>query len=362
MRLSIEEIQKRSNNIHNNEYLFIGLYENYNTPILVRHLVCGYEWEVRIGNHFFGKKCPKCSGNARLTKDDIQKKSNEVHNNEFLIIGDYKSLDDKIEIQHLSCGRKFLLRGDLHIYGKVGCSDCNGGVKLTKDKAQSKLNSIYGDEFKIIKYNTGSKLSIVHHNACNENIEISYQYLASGRGCKCQLSITRWTKEIFIEESKKLHGDCYELISDFINLDTKVTLKHKDCGFIWKCSPKKHIYSLTGCPLCKSSKGEKIIKMYLDNSKIINICQKSFKDCIYIRPLPFDFYLPGYNICIEYDGEHHFKPIANWGGEESFKLQKIKDNIKTKYCEENNIKLYRISYFDDINECINSIINKINIH
>lgn len=32
------------------------------------------------------------------------------------------------------------------------------------------------------------------------------------------------------------------------------------------------------------------------------IIQHKFKNCRDIRPLPFDFYLPKLNTCIEYDG------------------------------------------------------------
>ena len=34
--------------------------------------------------------------------------------------------------------------------------------------------------------------------------------------------------------------------------------------------------------------------------------------------MPFDFYLPKHNICIEYDGKQHFEPIDIFGGEDEF--------------------------------------------
>lgn len=64
--------------------------------------------------------------------------------------------------------------------------------------------------------------------------------------------------------------------------------------------------------------------------------------------LPFDFYLPKYNILTEYDGIQHFKFIAHFGGKQRFKEQKFNDNLKNEYCIENNIKLYRISYLKNI--------------
>ena len=51
-------------------------------------------------------------------------------------------------------------------------------------------------------------------------------------------------------------------------------------------------------------------------------------------------------VCIEYDGIQHFEPIERFGGKEEFSRTKIRDNIKTQYCKDNNIKLIRIPYWD----------------
>ena len=74
--------------------------------------------------------------------------------------------------------------------------------------------------------------------------------------------------------------------------------------------------------------------------------QKTFYNCIYKQKLQFDFHLPDYGMCIESDGEQHFKPLTFFGGEAACKDLKIKDTIKTQYCKENEIKLIRISYWD----------------
>ena len=73
--------------------------------------------------------------------------------------------------------------------------------------------------------------------------------------------------------------------------------------------------------------------------------------------------MPEKNICIEYDGEQHFKPCTF--GDISLevaitKLQSCKerDAIKTQYCKDNNIRLLRIPYFkfNKIKEILSSIL------
>jgi hypothetical protein len=94
--------------------------------------------------------------------------------------------------------------------------------------------------------------------------------------------------------------------------------------------------------------GEKRIYNYLMKKNIEFECEKTFDGCKNIMPLRFDFYLPSYNLLIEFDGEQHFK-IGNFAdtleeNERKFKNCKKNDEIKTKYCQDNDITLLRLHY------------------
>ena len=79
----------------------------------------------------------------------------------------------------------------------------------------------------------------------------------------------------------------------------------------------------------------------------MKVCDKCKKE------LPFDFYLPDYNVCIEYDGIQHFEPV-DFGGKgqewacQQFESLKLRDDIKNAYCAANNIPLCRIKYTQNI--------------
>lgn len=92
------------------------------------------------------------------------------------------------------------------------------------------------------------------------------------------------------------------------------------------------------------SYGEFLIADFFDKNEIKYIYNKSLKDCISSSKLRFDFYLPDFNVCIEFDGMQHFMPVDMFGGEEEFKKLKVRDEIKNKWCELNNIKLVRFNY------------------
>ena len=123
--------------------------------------------------------------------------------------------------------------------------------------------------------------------------------------------------------------------------------------------PSDHIRG-NGCPVCRKSLGERKITHFLVSNEINYKPQYKFDNCKNIYPLPFDFYLPEYNTCIEFQGLQHYKPVKRFGGESGFKLLVERDKIKSSFCMENNIVLCIIKYTDNITEKLKSIVNEIN--
>ena len=107
------------------------------------------------------------------------------------------------------------------------------------------------------------------------------------------------------------------------------------------------------CTACTDVKykGPRAIKEYLDAHGVKYKMEYRFDDCAHRSALPFDFavfYPTGELKClIEFDGEQHYKFIKLWhGDEEGFKLQQVRDKIKTDYCKSKGIKLIRIPYWN----------------
>lgn len=72
-----------------------------------------------------------------------------------------------------------------------------------------------------------------------------------------------------------------------------------------------------GCPKCNQSKGEKLISKILNERQINYISQYvvNSRDCKVRSFVKIDFYLPDYNIFIEFNGEQHYVPKEYFGGE-----------------------------------------------
>lgn len=132
------------------------------------------------------------------------------------------------------------------------------------------------------------------------------------------------------------------------------------CGNIFITSFNNYKKSTNTCRKCslKESRGEAIIRHVLEYGKIKFEQEKRFSDCRDKKPLPFDFYLPDYNLCIEYDGEQHYKDISFNGVTSYLERNQKHDKIKNEYCNEHNINLLRIPYWE-VNNIKNIILEKL---
>lgn len=102
---------------------------------------------------------------------------------------------------------------------------------------------------------------------------------------------------------------------------------------------------------CKRSRGEEKIQELLLQYNIPFETQKTFENCRFPNTnakAKFDFYLPQFNLLIEFDGEQHFQYRENkgWNNKENFEKTKYRDKYKDEWCQKNNIKLIRIPYWD----------------
>lgn len=185
--------------------------------------------------------------------------------------------------------------------------------------------------------------------------------LHTDNGCPKCGKRAKLTHEDFLKKLEQANSSIAPL-EQYVNHATKIKFVCKECGHIWEAKPN-NILNGRGCPICKQSKGEKKISQFLDKNNISYIAQYKFEDCIYINPLPFDFYLPQMNLLIEYDGIQHFEPCTFGGIDkqealEAFRLCQIRDEIKNQYCKSREIKLIRIPYtkFKEIDTILTSII------
>lgn len=140
-------------------------------------------------------------------------------------------------------------------------------------------------------------------------------------------------------------------ILKYTKYNEPIFVRCNDCGYEWY-TKGSYLHSGAGCPNCPKSQFEKNVQSVLDKHNFKYIPQYKFQDCRDVNPLPFDFYLSELNILIEVDGEGHYMPIPRSSkmtmqdAEKNLEITKAHDEIKTAYCNSNNIKLLWIPYWE----------------
>lgn len=177
--------------------------------------------------------------------------------------------------------------------------------------------------------------------------------IINGKGCYfCGLEklseFHKISKEIFVERLQEKHPNI-SLIGDYDCMSSPTTVHCNKCNSTWT-NRADYILNV-GCTNCECNTTEFKVGEILKKHGFDYISQFSFEDCKDKRPLPFDFYLPKYNILIEYDGEGHYFPVNFGGMDDDRALEHLlytqaHDKTKTDYCKKSNILLIRVPYWE----------------
>lgn len=251
-----------------------------------------------------------------------------------------------------SCGKKFIRRMDVFLYQNVTkCNSCFGITVNTYEGIRSELEH-YGIELLSDIYkNNITNLKIKY--PCGFVTERNIENIRRGNyQCPhCSKKGYKRDTERFYNEVRELVGNEYTFEGEYTICDAKMWVTHNVCKHRYQTTPHRFINAGARCPICVNSKSEASIAKHLKGKDIDFIPQYTFDELVGIKGglLRFDFALKNKNnrlFLIEYDGEYHYEPIE---GEERLKIQQEHDRRKDEYCKNNNIKLYRIPYWENDN-------------
>lgn len=258
-----------------------------------------------------------------------------------LTLSDYKNSNSKIEVECNECKHKHKITlskvNEKIKRGILPCPNCQ--KQKSKKEIEHNKKDILNCEGKsfsseeideILKNKKITRLCEINLSlrsidckclVCNNNIKFDKRYLLRDkRGCGFCSKYDRVSNEI-IDEALKYRS--LIRVGNFIP-NQKILFKCKDCNYEFLKFPHLIIKAeQRNCPLCKASRGEKFIQSYLIENQIffnfqLNIskligCSKNFE---------IDFYIPDFNLAIEFNGEQHYKPV-NFGGGPEEALKKI---------------------------------------
>lgn len=266
-----------------------GTYFNNKTPIECKCEVCDNSWSPRPDQLIRGQGCPKCGLQKRII---TQSKNHDDFLKEMYLV------NPKIEIMSNYINN--------HTMIKVKCLDCKTIWEVTPNN------------------------------------------LLKNSGCpKCNGHILK-TQSEYEEDMKRTHPSI-RILGKYINNKIPVEVLCEKCGNTWYSYPINAIYKNHGCSKCdKKYKGEVRIEEYLNDKNVVFEIQKSYEDLLGVggRKLRYDFYLPEFNLLIEYQGEFHDGSsfVKDFFTEERLIVQKEHDDRKRNYAKSNI--LLEIWYYD----------------
>lgn len=285
-----------------------------------------------------------------ITQEEVGKRiKNKFPNQPFEII-EYKRMTKPFTIKCLRCNNVKTYSSTSNFLGsprKGVCFCYNENNALTrhmknKEKAEQLMKE-KGHTFVSYGYKKDTKkyTITVKCNKCNQLItKPTLEY------CKCPDCYYCETKQKMNTQAyKALLPKEYELLSEYKGLEEKVLIRH-ECGFIWSIRPHL-LHNYVGCPKCnrKRSKGERKIGQILDNLKIAYSIEESFKWQTNPKRR-YDFYLPEYNMVIEYMGEQHYKERNCKAFKSDLEEQKRIDKEKYDDAIKAGFNYFSISYKD----------------
>lgn len=293
------------------------------------------------------------------------------------IISKYTDVNDKYNLIDKSgykyyCCLKHLFRGSMpNIVGTTNPYSIEN-IKLWIDVNKKKYTLLS------TSYTKAQDYLILKCNDCGVEFKRSWNNLKSGNGCR----ICRYNNQRILQmrPKKKDSLSSYPEICLDWSIENerpytdyssgsgyKAHWKCHTCNYEWETTISHRIKDKSGCPKCanKMSKAEKYIYDYMTGINLSFFKEYTFNDCRDVNPLPFDFYVPDLKLCIEYDGIQHFQPVrfsknmTDKMAQDNFIKAQRHDKIKNDYCANNNLKLIRISYKDNLETRLNEIFESV---
>lgn len=293
---------------------------------------------------------------SALTKEQFQEKINSLFPDEKITILKYETASKPITFKCEKCQTEYKIFAGKGLYRKKHC--CNncfyslGEGEKTKEYKKIALDIIKQKKtLQFLDFGYNEKLLKptikVECLKCKQNFEKQLVFFVK-QNSDCPYCEAK--QHLNTAAYKNMIPQDYTLLEEYQGTDTKVLFRHEECGFIWKTAPH-NIRSGCGCPKCakRRSRGKKKIIDFLTQQKIPFEAEKKF---IWSGLKRYDFYLPSYNLVIEYNGIQHYQEINFFG--KSLAENQLNDKQKKEMALQNNLDFFEISYqdFDKIEEIL----------
>ena len=335
---------------------------------------------MRARGHLDGYGCCKCANEVskaavqRVAKQRRAKARREfatkatLKHNGFYTYENVNYINNTTPIR-ITCPihESFSQQPNNHLSG-FGCEKC--GIARRADKKRKSLEdfiaeakAVHGEayDYRDFIYVTNHTPGIIIcSNPDHKPTPITPAHHLAGQGCsECgEEARDKWRRssghdtESWIAKARELHGDRYDYSqTKYTGYDCAITIKCDDHGLFVLEPAYQHIETerRRGCGVCASRESTHSIAIgqWLTEKEYNFIKEWSHPECRDLKVLRFDYFLPDFNACIEYDGDQHFR-LGPWGHDDEdiqyrFIMGRRRDAIKSLWCMDNSVRLIRVT-------------------
>lgn len=382
-KIGKEEFEKRLRET-TNTIITTSEYLGWNLPMDCHCLVCGNDWTIKEARYIpNGNGCPECGKKKRnkalkilsksrvkseeqFRKELVEKQPNLIPNDTY--INDHTKYHCICKIHNCNV----YTTPDKYLRRNQGCKLCaiersKNAIRYTHNSFVGKLSSINPNLEVLSEYTSIKDRINIRCKICGHKWNPIAESLVAKTSCGCPKCAGNAIKDtITFEEELKITHPELQLLSPYIRSNRKVHVLCTDCNKDFWVTPNK-LQQGQHCPRCKISHGERLIRDTLTNLNIEFEMQKRFDDLKGLgnKKLSYDFYLPTYNLLIEFQGEQHERPVIFKGltesiAQERFIKQQEHDKRKRNYAKSHNIGLLEIWYYK-INSIEDILLKELNV-
>jgi hypothetical protein len=291
--------------------------------------------------------CQQCDNEIprAIRKSEMLEKARRVHGDKYDYSKvNYINANEDVEIICRTHG-SFWQNPYSHAVKKTDCPKCvKDNSRLTLDDFIKKSKKIHGEKYeygKVVLETTASLVTIT----CKKHGDFKQRAASHLDGSKCKKCFREentLSTEDFIKNAREAHGDTYDYskVKYCGNKEPVEIICHQH-GSFWQ-KPNSHVSSKNGCRLCFESKGEKAIEVVLKKYGIKHVREYQ----LFPHRYRFDFFLPEFNIYIEFHGHQHYMPVELFGGDEGHQGTKERDEIKRSLVAEAGGNLIVLNYLN----------------
>lgn len=165
------------------EYSVLSEYRGAKVKVLMRHNLCGKEYEVRPDIFLGGARCVGCTHKLRTRFEDSIGDS-------YVLLEDARFITDKALVKHRECGREFTAQLSGLVNGKTGCPHCANLYMMSDVEFRKRVYDLVGEEYVFQEPFVNMRTHIeVKHVACGHSYKVNPSAFLSGKGCaNCAVS------------------------------------------------------------------------------------------------------------------------------------------------------------------------------